>query len=823
MGTHANDWRGPLLSIDERRDIAMLTRTLRSLLRSPRFFIPSLFMLGCGLAVSGTCFALLETTVLNAIPYPDPQALVQITAARAEGDGAHWRLTSGDMEMVRHVHPFQTVGFEVDTPATLSGDGIRPLAVMMARVSAGFFDVLKIDALLGRRFTPRDFVPSAPPVALISHQLWRQVFAQTPNTVGRQITVEGRQYTVVGVMPSTMRRPVSVADIWIPERAGADQATESIAADKFTIGRLRTGVSRSDARRELAQLKPQISSSSQRTPFSPDRFDVLSLSDEITGRTKTVLSLLLLTCLAILSLACLNVGHLQLTRRLSTAKELGIELALGARMGAITVQILTEASIIVAGSLVLALVFMAVLLPLANLAASSLLGTDIHATINWYSILFSAALGAVSCVLAPLAPVVALSRLDADALIRGRWDLTATTGAPRIQDILLILQCGAAVSLAIGAGLILNNIRNLSSVDLGFDPRGLGYIMTDSGSLRFPDSSARMEQILEKISQLPNVKSAATGSTPPLTGAQMSLLIRVRTEEGRWAPLPPVALQSVSSRYFSTMGMSFIDGRGFSRTDAIGAPCVVVINSVFSRLVWSTTHSSGRLIDLGGGVAAPSPCTVIGVVNDARDVALASPPEPQMYLSHFQRAASGQTVVLVRYSRWSSRAGETVQQIISEFDPTRHVAFSADLGALIDDAMRPVEVRARLLGMIAILAMLLAAGGMYSASTYSSQRRNREFGIRMALGATAPRLARSIVKHYARLAAIGGLLGSATVALLINTFRREFERFDMGALDIGVIAAVPPACIALILLSLWLPALRTLHLEPAKLVKDQDV
>lgn len=799
----------------------MLLTTLKSLARHRAFSIPSILMLAGGTAIASICFAVLESAVLNAVPYGSPTRLVQAMKSQRSAGDAFWRLTRADFELLRErSRSFESLGYESAVPGSIAGLPIGQAGAMIAKVSPGFLDTLRIKPGLGRLFRPEDFEPASQGAVLLSAHFWTSAFSADPEVLGKVVTLQGARYTVIGVAPKAIRRPVNVADVWIPDTATATAADSASAGDKQVVARLREGITIEDARREIEGLKPAPMKGFQES--YADRFALLSLVDQLVGATGSILNLLLGACLLVQLLACLNVGHLLLARRMGKAQELGIHMALGCSRERLCFNLLIEAVSVALPAALAALLIVWLMLPVATTVTSMAIGVETNAAISAQVLAFAIGLGLLSSVVCAVVPAVLVLRLDAALLMHERWRMSDLAfSASRLQDILVVAQVAAAVFVLSGFGLLAKSVYRLSAVNLGFKAEGLSYSMFDSGKLEFPASMHKLDEALLRIARLPAVESAAIGSTPVLTGASMKLSVAALTDAREWARVPPVHLQSVSEDYFATMGIALLEGRSFNRSDIKGSPCVVIVNRSFARLAWPKIGASGRYVDLNGGAGGErSPCEIVGVVSDARDVQLALPPEPALFFPHLQRPASGQATIITR-SASVDLPVESIRKIVAEADPTRQWNFSTNLGELISTAIRPSTTRAKLLGGLAGLALLLALSGMYAAASFRFSQQAKDFGVRIALGASAKQLTVLIYSHYARLAVTGGLAGAAAGVALGRGFSAGLSLFQAEAFDFTVFAAAPLVCIVVVLGAIAAPTRRATTANPILLLRSE--
>lgn len=793
-----------------------MLRTAKILWRQPGFSGPAVLMLAAGIVLSTVCYAVLEAAVFNVIPYESPARLVQVMKKSPEMGDAYWKVTRADFEVIRNrISCFESLGYEAVAQGT-AAVGAESTPVTVARVSAGLFDALKVRPAIGRGFRPEDFRPGAPRVAVLSHAYWTRAFSREADAVGKSLTVDGNSYTVIGVAPPQVKRPVSNADVWIADETPAEDPSASTIGDKLVVGRLRQGCSLRDAERELAKLEPAPGRDSSRT--RAQRFFALSLADQIVGPAARILNLLLAACLLIQLLACLNVGHLLLARRMNRVRDLGVQMALGCGAGRLCWNVLVEAMTLAAAAVGIALPLILLSLPAAGAVTTAAIGSETHPVLSIPVLAFSIGAGFASSVVCAVVPAVMLVRMEITALIQERWRFSELTlSASRLQDVLVVIEVAAAVVIMAGFGLLAKALYQLSSVSLGFHPEGLSYAVFSGGPAAFPLSAHSLERAAGRIARLPGVDSVAIGSTPILTGAAMKAQFDALTNSGEWTPMPPVLMQAVSRSYFPTMGIA-VEGRSFDNRDVRGAPCAAVVNQSFAKLAWGSTDALGKRIDVGDP-GRRVPCEVVGVAADTRDVSITLPPEPAVFFSHLQRRGSGLATILIRARQAPSE--EQIRAEVAAADPSWRWGFSTNIGALVGTAIRPASTRARLNGSLAAVALLLAVGGVYAAVTFSLSRGAKDLGVRLALGAGPAQLIACIYSRYVRLVAAGVLAGAAAAVWLGGILSAGLSVVEVNRFDPLVFTAVPAFCFVMVLAAILPPARRALRIDPASLLRAE--
>ncbi len=781
-------------------------------------------MLAGGLAFSTSCFAILESAVFKSIPYKQPSELVQIVKRIRKLEAGFGNLSRADFALLNsRSHSFESIGYEIDAAAILTADSGRDIRVTEARISPRLMHVYGIQAVLGHGFEAGNWVPGKDGVAILSYQTWTSAFHADPDLIGKAIRIDGQEFLVMGVASEIFRHPVSVADIWIPDSSSEVSPEAQTISDKYVVARLLTQDSFLEAQKELSSLKPVIPSTIEQTDAG--QFQPLSLTNQLIGPTRRILELLLGACLSIQVIAALNVGHLMLARRMGMARELGIQLALGSNVSALSADMLLEAFLISTAAILITIPLLLLLLPAAASLASAAIGAVIRPELSVSIIAFCVSTGLLSSLVCSSGPALLVRRLDVISLINDRWEAGPfAETASRLQDALTVIQIMAAVVLMLECGLLVKSVYNLTSVQLGFDSNDLHYVLVDNGTNNFPRSASLLHDTLLKLSQTHSFRSLAVGSTPLLSGAVMTISIAAETSDGNWRTLSQIPFQTINSSYFSTLGIPVLKGRVFTDRDVQGASCVAIVNRSFSRFVWSTDDPVGRIVDSNGGYGGKRVlCEVVGVVGDFRSVALARPASPELFFSDLQKPGALTQCIYAKVMRHSPAFMESLQRSLLMVDPTRKIVFANDIGALVDSALSPSETRMELLGGLAFAALILAAGGVYSTALYTLSRRTKEIGIRLALGASQVDIALTIYRRYLRLALTGTLMGVALGVALVDIVGRGLALLEVKEFDAGVFVIVPLLCVGTILATLTSPIARAVKCNPSSLFRDNAI
>ena len=800
-----------------------MRQTFRALRRSPAFSVPAIVMLSGGMAASLCCYAVMDAAVFRAIPYRSPQFLYQLVITGRSMASSN--LGSADFELVSNrTHSFESLAYEENFRAALSAQKTQPTSVLEARVSRDYFKTLGLRIQYGRLPAASDFRSAGPAGVVLSHAVWASKFFSDQNALGSRVIIDGEEMVVLGVLEEKVRQPVVVADVWV-----TDIKSHVVADDgrnKYVIARLRNSVSAEQATQELLGLRPAGAAGFPKDTTDKEQFGLISVVDLLVGSSGRILKALFMACLILQLLACMSVGQLLVARRVGRLREAGIRLALGSGPARLWIEALGETAALMSLASLGALAVTHVFLPAASAAASSSLGSPVDAKFTPGAFRFLALLAFSSSIVCSAFPLPLLRKLDSSSLIRARWEsVVGNFGGRQLQDLLLMGQLAGTIVLAVFFGLLLKGMYQLNDVSFGFVHDRLSCFVLGPSRLRFPASVSSLRTALAELSRSQDVQSAAAGSVPLLSGAEMKLVgVGARKTNGAWTPLPPVLLNAVSPEYFETLQIKIVRGRPFSEADREGAPCVAIVNGTLARSAWPGEKGVGERLALDWSARSQRACEVIGVVDDVRDVAVARPPEPEIFTSLMQREGSGNAAIFLRAKPGRSVSPQEVLKAMAGADPSREMEFASNVDELVSRAKAPGAARVQLFGAMALTALLLAAGGAYSAARFGLSLRVRELSVRLALGAEPRQIVGLICKHYLRLSVTGVLLGLGITGPLLHSFEHSVAVLDGGMLDATVSITASITCLAAIVVSIIIPAMTALRsaTEPRLLSANSD-
>jgi putative ABC transport system permease protein len=793
---------------------------LRGLRRAPGFTLAAVATLALGIGATTAIFSVVNAVLLRPLPYREPERII---AALHGGNGPvapanflDWRAESRSFE--------HTAAAQSWTP-TLADRGASEVITPAMRVTADLFAVLGVEPLLGRTFRAGEDTPGAAPAVVLSHRLWRRRFAADPHLVGQTLTLDGKSYTVVGVMPDGF----AFAPFWIRDAELwatldlASQAQDRRGESLRPFARLAPGVTRAQAQAETEAIWRRLAA---RYP-GDTRADVVltALHEKAVGKVRRPLLVLLAAVGFVLFIACANVANLLLSRSAGRRREIGIRASLGARPVRLVRQLLTE-------SLVLALAGAGVGVLLAHGAVAALVALGPRDLPRLQTVAVDGTALAVTLLVALLTGI-AFGLAPALQLTRG--DLRLREGARGSSDgagrgVLVVCQVAVALVLLIGAGLMVRSFQRLRAVDPGFRPAHLlsaeiprparDPLLSLTQAERAEETEGRRRfarELLTQVRALPGVEAASAINHVPISGDVWTTGFFV---EGAPAPPPgtePHAVYRVSAPgYVATAGLTLLRGRDFTEADGPGAPGVALINEALARALWPEDHDPlGKRIRLDD--AGPNPRQIIGVVKDARQREWAATPLPELYLPYLQTPASSLTLV-VRTAGQPLALAPALQRALAAVAPRLPPARLRVMDEVVAEALGQPRFNLLLLNAFGALALVLAAIGVYGVIAYGVSRRTRELGIRLALGARHEQVLRLVMARGLGLTALGVVLGLLIALAMTRTIAALL--FEVSATDPATFATVAAAVMGVALLATYLPARRATVIDPATALRQ---
>ena len=788
---------------------------IRSLVKRPAFTVVAILSLALGIGANTAIFSVIDAVLLRPLPYGHSDHLVDLYESSPQMPHSSVSPPAfRDWQEQNHV--FSQLAAYRSSNANLEGVS-NPERLSTVLTSANLFRLLDVKPELGRTFVAGEDNYGAPHVAVLSDGLWHRRFGADPAIVGKALTLSGAAYTVVGVMPSQFRFPATAApDLWSPLQLDPQQASQRSARWLKVIGRIKPGVGLSGVDAEMDQIATRLAG---RYPKDQEDLNVLivPLREDLTGAVRPALFVLLGAAGLVLLIACANVANLLLARASDRRREVAIRLALGAARARLVRQFLTESILLalLGGVASVALAYAGVE-PLVRMAGSVPFGSDIRFDPTVFAFLL--VISIVAGVAFGLVPAFQSVRVDLQSDLKEGGDRgTRGQRRQRSRNLLVIAQTTLAVVLLVGAGLLMRAFVKLQNTDTGMVTHNVLTMHLSVPQRKYDSSvSTRFYQpVLRRVDAIPGVRAAGLITLLPLQDSYSYSLVAI---EGRAAAQPgdqPIAENRiVSPGYFGALGISVLSGRNFSARAAPPVAPEVVINRAFAHQYFPNSDPIGRRIRLSDSSYAP----IVGVVADVRETQLDRLPEPTMYFS-FMQYQQADMVLVISTTVPPQTIMPAVRRAIHSVDPNQPVYNVNTMDDVVRESVSNDRFSFWLLGTFAMVALLLAAAGIYGVMSYVVTQRTREVGIRMALGARQAAVIRLIVRHGVSLAAVG-LTAGVIISLALTRFLASLL-YEAGGADPTTFVAVALLLGVVALVASYVPARRAAAVDPVIALRSE--
>jgi len=794
---------------------------LRMLRRSPAFAIVAVLTLAVGIGANTAIFSVLRSVLLRPLPYSHPEQLVQIwTDHRALGRAEPEWLTPPDYIDVRDGnHTFSSMAAYYGWGPDITGIG-DPESLGGMMVSGNYFSLLGTSPALGRLFSPADDDAAAAPVVVLSHAFWTRRFGSDRSVIGKVVTLSGNPWTVVGVLPPDFRAPISsvTPDVFRTIRRPSNSTCGRGCINLRAIGRLKPGVSLASAQADLALIYARLAKEFPQTNAKVGSW-LVPLHEQLTGSSRPAIVTLTVAVALVLLIGCVNLANLLLVRAATRAREIGVRAALGAGRGRLVRQLLTESALLalIGGSIGLVL----------GIAGSRVLATLVPEEVRRVQqigidssvLLFTVAITFLSAALFGIFPALQAVRTALINSVRGGRE-GASRSAVTTRGALVVTQLAMAVMLLVGAGLLLRSFMMMQKVDLGYRADGIALTGVTFPGARYPTppaAIAAIEDLLTRLRAQATIRSAEATDLPVLSGGGDQDINGIPVGEAPNAQLPPsLWIRSVTPGYLKQLRMRLVAGRQFTADDRAGVPLVGILNRYAAERYFPGKDPVGHMIARGPSPDA-SRVTIVGVVASGRHDGPNQPYKPELFVPIAQRPARGVAIV-IEPSRDVASASKTFAQSLREVDPLVPVSTLAPIETSIGAAVALPRLYATLVGIFATAALLLAALGVYGVMAYAVSQRQRELGVRMALGAEPGRIRRMILGQGGKFAVIGLGVGVAMSMMLGQLLSKLL--FGVTPFDVPTLLTVPAVLGAATLAASWLPARRAMRLDPVAVIRQ---
>lgn len=794
-----------------------LRYALRQLLKAPGFTAVAILTLALGIGANTAIFSLVQSVLLNPLPYPQPDRLVVLWEDEINFKGAS--IAWPDLlDWQRDNTTFTAIGGYRRDNFTLTGRG-EPEMIRGARASASLFDAVGVPVIRGRAFTAEEDKVGAPALAVLNYALWQRRFGGSDAVIGQTVTLNGEPHTIIGVMAQEVITPSRV-EFWTQLARSSDNPGWQNRGNHpgiFALGRMKPGVTIEAAFADLKRISARLEKE-----FPDSNTGVVAagqaLMENAVGDYRQALWLLLGAVGLVLLIACANLANLLLARSTARETEFAVRAALGASRTRLVRQLLIE-------SVVLAVMGGALGVLLALWARSGIVALSPagvarfqNAAIDGRILAATAVLSFVTAIIFGLWPAWKSATPD----LRSSLQSGGRTGsggprAARAREVLIVAEVALTLVLLVGAGLLLRSFARMQTANLGFDAHGVLTARLALPNKNYPtDDQVRgfNDRLLTRLRALPGVKSAEIASNAPLnTGWQTGFL-----PDGHepWQPgkNPLAEMNVVSEGYFHTLGIPLIRGRAFGAEDTAKSPRVAIVDQAFADTYWPGADAIGKKMTLGG-----TPTTIIGIAPTLKVYGYANEPKlVQAYLFSTQEALRSFQII-IRTEGDAASLANSVRRAVGEIDPNQPIWDVRTLDDRIDGTFATPRLYTFLLAIFAGLALLLAAVGLYGVLAYQVAQRTREFGIRLALGALHTQILSLVLRHGLKLFALGALLGLGGALALGRILGTLLYR--TSAFDAAVFGGVTVLLGAIALVASFLPARRATRVDPMQALRSE--
>ncbi|MDQ1557189.1 MAG: hypothetical protein QOD32_249 [Pyrinomonadaceae bacterium] len=804
----------------------------RMLWKSPGFTLVTVLALALGIGANTAIFSVVNTVLLRPLPFERPEQLVLLWETHPFGKQLGYEHLPGSTANFTDWRRQQSELFEgmaaLDSWNVALTGRDEPQRLTGVKASANLFSLLRVEPAAGRGFRAEDERPGANRVVVISHGLWQRRFGSDPSVLNQTLTLDGDSYTIVGIMPAAVTFPQDMGlpaffdfsaktDLWTPY-ALTDEETQNRGSHHIAVvGRLRDGVTIAQAETQLNNLALQLEA--QYPDDNKDwRVAAVSLHEQVVGKSRLAILILLGAVGFVLLIACANVANLLLARATARQKEIAIRTALGATRWRVVRQMLTESVLLalVGGTLGVWLAMWGVDLLVAlspgNLPRPAEIGIDRR--VLGYTFLISLATG----VLFGLLPALHSSRPDFnDALKEGGRSGSASPRRQRARSLLVVSEVALALILLISAGLLLKSFVGLQNVQPGFAPDNLLTVEIGLPEQKYSDDKLIANfyrQLIARVQALPGVATVGAVSHLPLSGAEEidGFSVEGRPDSTETGFTQSADFRVVAPDYFRAMGIPLLRGRPFDARDRADAPGVMIIDEAFARRFFPGEDPLGKRVDEDGSRTRHSFFQVVGVAGSVKHSGLSADSRPTMYVSYEQSGWLSMTLTVRAAAGDPANLAAAVRREVSAVDKDQPVTKISTMAETFARAVAPQRFNMLLLGIFAAVAMILATVGIYGVISYTVSQRSREMGIRIALGASRRDILKLVVGQAMLMALVGVAVGLAG-ALALTRFMSGLL-YGVSATDPLIFVSISLLLAAVALVASYLPARRAMKVDP---------
>jgi predicted permease len=799
---------------------------LRMLAKNPGFTITAVLTLALGIGANTAIFSVVKAVLMAPLPYKDPSRIVAVWTASPARGNQPLPSSPGDFAIWKKGGIFEDLAPSYDDEKTLTGQG-SPQFLIGYAVSANYLRILGVQPQLGRLYTDEEDKPGGPKIALLSNHLWRATLHSDPNIVGKAITLDGKPFTVLGVMPPTFDYPATV-DLWNPIAMAPSDFDDFNHTYVRIIGRLRPGITLEAAQREINALEAQTAAAHPSTD-NGNRVVLVPIRQQLDGDIRKPLLILLGAVGLVLLIACANTAGLALARNAERQKEISVRVALGATRLRLLRQFVTESLLLAimggAAGMLLALAGTRLLLTLfPNDVANLQIPKVTEIPIDRGVFLFALAITLLSAFLFGVLPVLKATRAEAsDAMKESARSATASRRSNRSRSAIVVTEVALSLMLLTAAGLVVASFQRVMNADLGFQS---GHVLSLQIFLpidRYPfkereKTRALVDEAIRRMNAVPGVNSAGATNFLPLTGfwGTTNFLFRgqVPPKDGQ---LPEADNRVMTPGYMQTMGIPLLRGRAFTDADRAETAHVAIVNQTFARQYFKDRDPIGAELNLGTE-DKPDWWRIVGISGDVKSFGQDQPTHADIYRP-FDQAPFPILAFTLHTDTDPAALIKPAEQALWSIDSDLPVFKAIPLDSLANQSLALRRASSVLISGFAILALVLACIGIYGVMAYAVTQRSQEIGVRMALGAGRTDVLRMMMTLGFRLTAVGIIIGLAgALAFTRSLTSLLFETAAMNPLIFSIAAGV---LVAVAVLASYLPARRAASIDPINALRTE--
>ncbi len=798
---------------------------LRGLRKRPGFSLVVIITLALGVGANTAIFSVVNAVLLSPLPYGQPDRLVVLWAKNdkknltqqpvAYHNFKDWRAQNQAFEQLAAIRGESFSLTDRSEPERVSG----------VRVTTNILTLLGVRPVAGRDFLPEEEQPGKAAVALIGYGLWQRRYAADPKLLGQTVTLEGRPFTIIGVLPAWLKFPglnvpAAGAEVWIPFVPLPSESNRSFANTRI-VGKMKPGVTLRQAQAEMNVIAERLE---QQYPNDNTNLgvEIMPLHEALTGRVRLALWILLGAVGFVLLIACVNVANLLLARAAGRRAETAIRTALGASRWRVMRQLLAECVVLsLSGSLLGVLLAYQGIALLTKTKAGNIPRLE-EISINARVLGFTLLVSLVTALIFGLLPALQASRIElVETLKEGRKGAAGGVLNRRLLNGLVVTEIALALILLVGAGLLIRSFRAISEVDPGFNPRNVLTLSVPLPQAGYPDQATQYrfyENALARVQGVPGVQAAAMVFRLPLVG----LATVIFTAQGQPVPTgsePNADYRVISHNYFRALGIPLLQGREFNEHDTVEAADAVIVNQELAQRHWPNENPVGKRLQLA--LERTRWREVVGVVGNAKLSGLDAKVDPAIYVPLAQNTwpnALRTSFIVTRTSVEPHIVAQAIRRELRAVDPALPITQVRTLAEIVDESLAQRRFNMMLLLIFAAVAAVLAAVGIYGVMSYSVAQRRSEMGIRVALGAQEADILKLIVGTGAKLTVVGVLVGLAGAFGLTRLMAGLL--YGVSVVDPLVYAVISALLAATALLATYLPARRAAKINPIIALKD---